>query len=81
MDPARFYGTQKHVNTIPGDGSLSDNELASDSDSEYVPPRQFLSHKRSLVIPETDSDSSDDETSPPPATQKTEKQKKINPLK
>lgn len=64
-------------NPIPGDGLLSDDELASDSDSEYVPPRQFQRHRRSLLIPETDSDSSDVEL----ATQKKVKTKKNKPTK
>ncbi|CAK1598666.1 unnamed protein product [Parnassius mnemosyne] len=81
MDPARFYGSYKHVNPIPGEGLLSDDELASDSDSEYVPPRQFQRHRRSLLIPETDSESCDDESNPPSATQKIVKSKKNKPTK
>ncbi|KAG5869521.1 hypothetical protein JTB14_015732 [Gonioctena quinquepunctata] len=60
MEPARFYGSSKHVNTIPCDGSVSEDESASDSDSDYVPSHYALRHGRSLIIPETDNDSSDD---------------------
>ncbi|KAG5873061.1 hypothetical protein JTB14_007698 [Gonioctena quinquepunctata] len=60
MKPARFYGSSKHVNTIPCDGSVSEDESVSDSDSDYVPSHYALRHGRSLIIPGTDNDSSDD---------------------
>ncbi|KAG5875212.1 hypothetical protein JTB14_021116 [Gonioctena quinquepunctata] len=60
MEPARFYGSSKHVNTIPCNGSVSEDESASDSDSHYVFSHYALHYGRSLIIPETDNDSSDD---------------------
>ncbi|KAG5895691.1 hypothetical protein JTB14_027014 [Gonioctena quinquepunctata] len=58
MEPARFYGSSKHVNTTHCDGSVSEDESSSDSDSDYVPSHYALRHGRSLIIPETDNDSS-----------------------
>ncbi|KAH9638365.1 hypothetical protein HF086_006545 [Spodoptera exigua] len=60
MDPSRFYGYSKHVNPIPGDGFLSDDDLVSDSDPEYEPSSSRLPKKRPIFIPESDSESSDD---------------------
>lgn len=60
MDPSRFYGCSKHVNPIPGDGFLSDDDLVSDSDPEYEPSSSRLPKKRHILIPESDSESSDD---------------------
>lgn len=83
MDPARFYGRSKHVNVIPGDGSQSDDECDYGSDSEYVPPSRFQFHKKSIVIPETDSESSDEDApaAPPPPKKKKTNQKKVKPAK
>lgn len=50
MDDQSFYRSNKLVNAIPGDGSLSDDELASDSDSEYVPQPRIIQHQR--ILPE-----------------------------
>lgn len=83
MDPAHFYGRVRHVNVIPGDGSQSDGECDSGSDSEYIPPSRFCFHKKQLVIPETDSDSSDEEVglAPPPPKKKNTRQKQAKPAK
>lgn len=72
MDPARFYGKKKYVNTIPGDGFLSeDDELDSDTDVPSIP----IPVRRPLVIPETDDDSTDEEENIPLA--KLVKDKKV----
>ncbi|KAL3284321.1 hypothetical protein HHI36_018485 [Cryptolaemus montrouzieri] len=62
MDPSFFYGRSKHINSIPGDGSLSDaNGLASDSDPEYetYPTPAFA--RKQIIIPESESDMPDDD--------------------
>lgn len=45
MDPARFYGTAKHVNTIPGDVNVSDDNFDP---------------KRNIIILESESDFSEE---------------------
>ncbi|KAG5881017.1 hypothetical protein JTB14_016755 [Gonioctena quinquepunctata] len=43
MDPARFYGSSEHVNTIPCDGSAMTNSSKSDlSLKESVPKEEFF---------------------------------------
>lgn len=37
MDRSSFYGSSSHVNVFPGDGSVSDDDLTSDSDPDYEP--------------------------------------------
>ncbi|XP_055852309.1 piggyBac transposable element-derived protein 3-like isoform X2 [Episyrphus balteatus] len=57
MGSKSFYGNDKHVNPIPGDGFQSDDDLFSDSDTEYVSPNQCLS----AVFPGTECNLSGDE--------------------
>ncbi|KAL3287745.1 hypothetical protein HHI36_002209 [Cryptolaemus montrouzieri] len=62
MDPSCFYGRSKHINSIPGNGSLSDdNELASDSEPEYEPYPTRARARKGIIIPESESDMSDDD--------------------
>lgn len=59
MDLARFYDFFKLKNLILG--SLIEDEHASDSNLEYEPPSSRSSKKKHVIIPESDSDSSDDD--------------------
>lgn len=49
MDPARFYGTAKHVNIIPGDGDVSDDEIDSDCDENCATKSIRLPPKRHII--------------------------------
>ncbi|GBP74879.1 PiggyBac transposable element-derived protein 3 [Eumeta japonica] len=64
MDPSLFYGSSKHVNTIPGDGVLSDDDLDSDSDPNYEPNSHRARPKKNIIIPESESDCSDNDINP-----------------
>lgn len=33
----RFYGTSKHVSVIPGDGSLTEDDMSFNSDDYFKP--------------------------------------------
>ncbi|GBP32950.1 hypothetical protein EVAR_20130_1 [Eumeta japonica] len=64
MDPSLFYGSSKHVNTIPGDGVLNDDDLDSDSDPNYEPNSHRARPKKNIIIPESESDCSDNDINP-----------------
>ncbi|XP_057338431.1 piggyBac transposable element-derived protein 3-like [Microplitis mediator] len=64
MGFSRFYGTSKHVNIIPGDGSLSDDDISFNSDDDFEPNSIRQPHKSRTVISESESDFSDVENVP-----------------
>ncbi|CAG9570868.1 unnamed protein product [Danaus chrysippus] len=64
MDPARFYGTAKHVNIIPGDGDISDDDVDSDCDDNCNIGSISLTPKRHIIIPESESDFSEEDDVP-----------------
>lgn len=61
MNPRRFYEQNKYANPIPVDG-LSNDELASDSDSEV--PTSSIPFRRPEIIQETDDKYSDEDDFP-----------------
>ncbi|KAG5878274.1 hypothetical protein JTB14_025860 [Gonioctena quinquepunctata] len=71
MDSRRFYNSFQFVNNIPGDGNSSEDDIASDSDSDYSPPLRYVSKNKNIeVISETDSETGDDIPSTSSSTQK-----------
>ncbi|KAG5894803.1 hypothetical protein JTB14_008294 [Gonioctena quinquepunctata] len=71
MDPKRFYNSFQFVNNIPGDGNSSEDDIASDSDSDYSPPLRYVSRNKNIeVISETDSETGDDIPSTSSSTKK-----------
>ncbi|KAG5879039.1 hypothetical protein JTB14_035462 [Gonioctena quinquepunctata] len=71
MDPKRFYNSFQFVNNIPGDGNSSEDDIASDSDSDYSPLYvMFQKNENIEVISEIDSETGDDIPSTSSSTQK-----------
>ncbi|KAG5887457.1 hypothetical protein JTB14_017313 [Gonioctena quinquepunctata] len=71
VDSKRFYNSFQFVNNIPGDGNSSEDDIASDSDSDYFPPLRYVSKNKNIeVISETDSETGDNIPSTSSSTQK-----------
>lgn len=64
MDPARFYGYYNHVNTIPGDGNESEDDIDSDCDENCFTKSTLLPPRRHIIIPGSDSDFSEEDDVP-----------------
>lgn len=67
MNPAIFYGQLRYASAIPGDGSKSEDESASDSDCDNIELQPQQSGPMDFVEYSSDSDSVDEEdiTLPP----------------
>ncbi|CAH2103723.1 unnamed protein product [Euphydryas editha] len=66
MLPSRFYGTANCIKPIPGDGSLSNDDSLSDSDDDVPLSRlRNQTRKKPIIIPPSDTDTSDDEIADP----------------
>ncbi|CAG5055795.1 unnamed protein product [Parnassius apollo] len=48
MDPLCFHGKSKHVNIIPGDGNLRDDDISSNSDDDFEPNSICQPQKRHI---------------------------------
>lgn len=75
MDPGRFYGHNRHTNIFPENG-LSDDDLASDSDTEIPTSPSAVPFRRPVTIPETDDEFSDEDDIPLSHLPSTSKAKK-----